>query len=168
MIRIAPNELSYINAEAWSDIYGAGSKGKGQLFKNQKRRPKAHSGVDDMIMTPSDSDHARMRWVRLNVISWILKLINERRNFAQGFTSQSLREQEPLLNRYFNLLITKLREKADDVPVDMAKFYNFTTFDIIGDLTFGESFGCLEDGVLHVRFKSLNTLFSRQIYRELC
>lgn len=33
--------------------------------------------------------------------------------------------------------------------VDIVRWFNFATFDIIGDLTFGESFGCLESGELH-------------------
>ena len=33
--------------------------------------------------------------------------------------------------------------------MDMVKWYNFTTFDLIGDLAFGESFGCLDSGGYH-------------------
>lgn len=31
----------------------------------------------------------------------------------------------------------------------MTKWYNWTTFDIIGDLAFGEPFGCLQDASYH-------------------
>jgi hypothetical protein len=31
----------------------------------------------------------------------------------------------------------------------MLSWYNFVTFDIIGDLTLGESFGCLQESALH-------------------
>jgi hypothetical protein len=31
----------------------------------------------------------------------------------------------------------------------MVSWYNFVTFDIIGDLTIGESFGCLKESALH-------------------
>lgn len=33
--------------------------------------------------------------------------------------------------------------------IDIVRWYNFTTFDLIGDLAFGEPFGCLRDGILH-------------------
>ena len=33
--------------------------------------------------------------------------------------------------------------------VDIVKWFNFITFDVIGDLSFGESFGCLERGDFH-------------------
>lgn len=36
-----------------------------------------------------------------------------------------------------------------DGPVDLDKIYNFTTFDITGDLTFAEPFGCLEQDAMH-------------------
>lgn len=35
-------------------------------------------------------------------------------------------------------------EHDERVPLDMVSWYNWTTFDIIGDLAFGEPFGCLE------------------------
>lgn len=52
------------------------------------------------------------------------------------------------MNIYFELLISKLRDKIRnlDVKVNMVRWYNFSTFDIIGDLCFGESFGMLEKG----------------------
>jgi hypothetical protein len=46
----------------------------------------------------------------------------------------------------------QLRERAASpttAVVDMVRWFNFTTFDMIGDLAFGESFGCLEEGILH-------------------
>jgi len=36
-----------------------------------------------------------------------------------------------------------------DAVVDFVKVLNWTTFDIVGDLTFWEPFGCLENGVYH-------------------
>lgn len=33
--------------------------------------------------------------------------------------------------------------------MDVVRWYNYTTFDILGELAFGESFGCLQDGIMH-------------------
>jgi cytochrome P450 len=63
-----------------------------------------------------------------------------------------LRGQEDIMKQYIDLLIKRLRERASSATgniVDMVKWYNFTTFDLIGDLTFGEPFGCLENGGYH-------------------
>jgi hypothetical protein len=38
---------------------------------------------------------------------------------------------------------------ASRETVDMSQWYNFTTFDIIGDLAFGEPFDCLKDSQYH-------------------
>ena len=42
----------------------------------------------------------------------------------------------------------------------MTSWFNFLTFDVIGDLAFGEPFGCLESGELNPWIKCLNEGFS--------
>lgn len=46
--------------------------------------------------------------------------------------------------RYVDLLMEKLKMKSKEGPIDILAWYNCTTFDIIGDLTFGESFQALD------------------------
>lgn len=62
-----------------------------------------------------------------------------------------MRQQEPLIQTYVNLLIRRLKEHSQDgqIPQNMCSWYNWTTFDIIGDLTFGEPFGCLDNSYYH-------------------
>ena len=95
---------------------------------------------------------------------------------APAFLDGALLEQEPLLTHYFNLLVSKLKQRIDGSErghVDMMAYYNFVTFDIIGqalltlsprdnliwssDLVLGESFGALEGEKYHtwIRFVSL-------------
>jgi hypothetical protein len=65
---------------------------------------------------------------------------------SHAFSEAALREQEPLMNVYFDLLIRKLHEKIDgpdNGKVNMVRWLNFTTFDLVGDLVFGESFDAL-------------------------
>jgi Cytochrome P450 len=49
------------------------------------------------------------------------------------------------------MLINKLHGEisSSHETVDMSRWYNFTTFDIIGDLAFGEPFDCLKDSQYH-------------------
>lgn len=62
-----------------------------------------------------------------------------RRIFSHAFSDRALKEQEPLFVKYVDLLMEKLREMAQKgMEVNMVDFYNFTTFDVMGDLTFGE------------------------------
>ncbi|RYP05241.1 hypothetical protein DL764_003948 [Monosporascus ibericus] len=78
-----------------------------------------------------------------------------RKILAPGFTPRALRGQEPILHRYVNLLVERLRECVSKEPqgkgaqIDVAPWFNFTTFDIFGDLGFGESFDCLQHSRYH-------------------
>jgi len=55
---------------------------------------------------------------------------------------------------YVDLLVRRLHENAAK-PQDLMAWYNWTTFDIIGNLAFGESFGCLEDQRYHPWVKTI-------------
>jgi cytochrome P450 len=76
-----------------------------------------------------------------------------RRLLSHAFSEKALSAQLPLVNIYVDLLINSLRERVNQgsgsVRVDVVKWYNYTTFDILGELAFGESFGCLQDDVMH-------------------
>jgi Cytochrome P450 len=47
-------------------------------------------------------------------------------------------------------MMKKLHEHCVNGPVDMANWFQYVTTDVVGDLTFGESFHCLETSTLHV------------------
>jgi len=86
------------------------------------------------IITANDSQHARYR-----------------RLLAYAFSDKALRAQEDIMEVYVDLLIQRLHEnsKGGSSAVDMVAWYNFTTFDMIGELAFGESFHCLESSSYH-------------------
>jgi averantin hydroxylase len=60
-----------------------------------------------------------------------------------------MREHEPLIRKYIDLLIQRLHQYADEGAQNMVNWYNWTTFDLIGDLAFGEPFHCLENVYNH-------------------
>ncbi|KAK0642473.1 Cytochrome P450 monooxygenase rdc4 [Lasiodiplodia hormozganensis] len=133
VVRIAPNELSFISGDtAWNDIYGFRGAKKPEFGKDRDWYNKPVNGTYSMLGAGRE-DHSRMRRV-----------------FSHAFSDKALREQEPLIQRYIGMLMQRFGEKARaGVDVDLVRYYNFTTFDIIGDLTFGESFGCLETDDYH-------------------
>lgn len=65
-----------------------------------------------------------------------------RKLLAHAFSAQALREQEDILNHYFDLLITRLKQQGG--KVDLTRWFNFFTFDLVGDLALGKPFGMLE------------------------
>lgn len=57
-------------------------------------------------------------------------------------------EQEPIVQKYIDLWLSQLSKKSGET-FDMIPWFNFLTFDIIGDLVFAESFGCIQKGGYH-------------------
>jgi cytochrome P450 len=70
-----------------------------------------------------------------------------RRNLSHAFSDKALKEQEGIIQGFVDLLVHKLGEvaKEGNGAVDIMRWYNYTTFDIIADLTFGEPLYCLRD-----------------------
>lgn len=155
VVRIGPDELSFTAAQAWKDIYGHRQGHKG-LQKDPVFYGLPPEGVHQIVSTPSDADHSRMR-----------------RLLAHAFSEKALREQEPLIISYVDTFVDKLRQQIHGPvggKVDLVRWYNFTTFDIIGDLAFGESFHCLEHKEYHswvsTIFKSIKFLAYLQVARR--
>ena len=74
-----------------------------------------------------------------------------RRILSHVFSAQGMLAQEPLIRGYVELQFERLKEESHNgaTPLDLVKWYNWTTFDIIGDLAFGEPFRCLETSSYH-------------------
>lgn len=66
---------------------------------------------------------------------------------SHAFADKTLRELEPMLKKWVGVMKEKMTEKAiAGEKSDMLKFYNCTTFDIMGDLSFNEGLDMLENG----------------------
>lgn len=61
------------------------------------------------------------------------------------------------------MLIAKLHLHTNGVPINITNYFQFTTFDIIGDLMYGESFGCLEREEYHTWLKVIPAFFRRLV-----
>ena len=77
-----------------------------------------------------------------------------------GFSDSAMRQQESLIVKYVNLLLRRLHEKSENgaTPLNAEAWYNFITFDITGELVFGESFGSLEASEYHPWIKHMFSL----------
>lgn len=132
VVRVSPNELAFQNVEAWEEIYGH-RKGAQKGDENAKD-PQFYGFHRGNIIGSNREDHSRWR-----------------RILSHGFSQKALVEQQPLIMGYVDLLISRLRTHSagGSKPVEMTSWYNWTAFDIIGDLAFGEPFFCLEKSVQH-------------------
>ncbi|EMR61768.1 putative cytochrome p450 protein [Eutypa lata UCREL1] len=130
IIRVAPDELSFQHDDAWKEIMGHRKGGRGEHGKD----PPFYLEQTKGILASDRENHAR-----------------QRRILAHGFSAQSMADQQPLIKEYVDLLLQQLRERCEGgmKALNMVSWYNWTTFDVIGDLAFGEPFGCLKNADYH-------------------
>ncbi|KAI9665160.1 MAG: hypothetical protein M1831_002170 [Alyxoria varia] len=143
IVRLAPNELSFIDGQAWHDIYSH-RQGSPNFPKNPLWMAPGDNGIHS-ILSANDADHSRYR-----------------RLLSHAFSERALIQQERLILSYIDLLINQLQERAsssETAVVDLVQWFNFTTFDIVGDLSLGESFHCLQESHYHRWVSILFTQF---------
>lgn len=73
-----------------------------------------------------------------------------------AFTERALAKQEPIIQSYTSLMIGKMLKQATNLDnvekgaiIDIVDWFNWFTFDVIGELTLGESFDCLSNEANH-------------------
>lgn len=152
VVRLAPDELTYTSATAFKEIYNNRSGHKGMppqssLGKNDMKM----FGATSFIWSESNSEHSKRRKI-----------------LAKSFSETSLAAQEPIMIGYADLIVKKLREcAARGEVVDMWAWFNYLTFDIIGDLTFGEPFDCVKDGQFHPAISFIFTNLKNMMYAQI-
>lgn len=131
VVRIGPNEVSVTatERETWRKIYAAKPEEMLKDLSGTGAQPAA-SGKPGLFQA-NTSDHARMRLA-----------------LQPAFLERALREQEDVLLQHIGNFVRKTGEFVDK-RVNIGKLFNLATFDIISNLTFGESFGGLETGDYH-------------------
>lgn len=138
VVRFSPGELSFTTEEAWRDIY---RHKPSPLIKDPIVYNSVKMGADGAtsIFNADHDSHVRIR-----------------KQLGHAFSEKALREQEPRLKSYVDLLILKLRGVAESQqPTDIVRWFNYTTFDLIGDLAIGKSFNCLQDNEYHSWVRNL-------------
>jgi cytochrome P450 len=137
VVRVAPNELSFTDPAAWDDIYSNVAGANKQAFrKSELWHGNPEGGAASVFVTIDPKAHARIR-----------------RFMDPAFSERAVLQQEPIVQSYVDKLVARLREPlvsektSKRWTTNIVDWFNFTLFDIIGDLAFGESFHCLEKGV---------------------
>nr|ULA45394.1 cytochrome P450 monooxygenase NecC [Nectria sp. HLS206] len=124
VVRVGPKELSFIEADAWRDIYG---HNKNELVKDPHFFGKTPNGVNH-IGTADREEHRRMRSI-----------------FSHAFSDRALKKQQPLIRDFASTMVRQIeKQMKQNGKVNMFNMYNFAAFDIMATLTFGESLGLLE------------------------
>ncbi|GKU08041.1 unnamed protein product [Fusarium langsethiae] len=129
VVRVAPNELSFRTPTAHKTIYDRAVRNKPQFLKSDifyNTRPS--TTPPNIVFTRDPDDHRR-----------------QKKEIYHAFSSKSLAETQTVIDGYTEAFLEQLMSKGgpETDGVDVSVAYNWLTFDIIGHLTFGESFNCV-------------------------
>jgi cytochrome P450 len=106
IIRLAPDELSYVQSTAWKEIYGHRAPGEPEFPKDPKHNAET---VVENILNSGQEYHAVLR-----------------RLLAHGFSEKALRSQEEILQEYSDIMVDKIGKSGNgkEAVVDIVSWYN--------------------------------------------
>ncbi|PYI04296.1 L-ornithine-N5-monooxygenase [Aspergillus sclerotiicarbonarius CBS 121057] len=124
-VQTGPADLSITDPKANDIIYGLSSPCKKSAFYD-------HSHPNNSLQTTRDPGEHQQR----------------RRLWSGAFGSKKLRGYEERIRKYRRQLVDQL-VKMNGQPVNATKWFSLYSYDVMGDLAFGEGFGSLERGEHH-------------------
>ncbi|KAK4550276.1 hypothetical protein LTR36_003243 [Oleoguttula mirabilis] len=131
-VRLGPSELSINDPKAVAAIHSAQSPcTKGPWYNGLHPMVSIHT-----IRNKPEHTSRRKVWDR-------------------GFSSKALRDYEPRVQKYAEQLLGQLDARVGQ-SVNVTDWFNFYSFDVMGDLAFGKSFNMVRDGVKHHFMTSLH------------
>ncbi|MCJ1269464.1 Cytochrome P450 monooxygenase orf9 [Lobaria immixta] len=133
VVRISPNELSFASVGSWKGIYGHPTTGK-PTFPKSEFYDMYGAGYDSGCIG-SERDpktHGRMK-----------------KSLSAAFSTKALAEQEYIIQRCVDDFIRAIGLKGTTKAMNMSEWFEMVSFDILGEMAFGESFHCVESGEPH-------------------
>ena len=147
VVRIAPDELAFVDASAWHDVYGLGPDRK-QNELDMMTFTVHQPGMEESFAGATDEVHARLR-----------------RIYAPAFSNTAIERVSSVFQKYGDLLVSRLTTILSESSTnsggprsgifDLHEWYGFVSFDVLGDFAFGESFHCLEEARPHFFMKKI-------------
>ncbi|WPB08484.1 uncharacterized protein RHO25_013150 [Cercospora beticola] len=127
VVRIAPNEISFVDEGALKELYGHGKPSQKTSWYDTWVIP----GMgDSFFATTNRHVHRRIR-----------------SRVSGTYSMSAILSMEELIGEVMELNIAKLRELATkDEPVRIDEYANYFTFDVVGQLSMGGPIGFLEQG----------------------
>ena len=135
VFRVSPNELSFSSVASWKDIYGYKAETEGKKTHTKSDFYRMYGSGYDRLCVGSEQD-PRKHSVML-------------RNLAPAFSTRALLDQEVIINQCVDLFIETIKTtlSTSNESLDMTKWFGMFTFDLFGEMAFGESFHAIEDGM---------------------
>ncbi|KAL4966559.1 cytochrome P450 [Aspergillus stella-maris] len=135
VFRVSPNELSFGSATSFKDIYGHQTGGK-QIPTKSEFYNMYGSGFNSLCIG-SERDPQKHRRMKASL--------------SAAFSTKALSEQEHIVANAVDGFVNRLGELGGPKSkgVDITKWYEMIAFDVLGEMAFGESFGCVTNGKPH-------------------
>ncbi|KAI8942914.1 hypothetical protein NX059_000953 [Plenodomus lindquistii] len=142
VVRTSPNSVSCLHATAWKEVYGHRKPGQLENLKHPGFVAEVASG----IIGADTETHTHQRHL-----------------VAPSFSAQSMQRQEPLIRHHVNNLFSCFEKHcAEGQSINLIRWFNLFSFDLIGDLSFGASFGNLNRGDFHPWIATILQFFVAQ------
>ena len=125
IVRIAPNHLSFNDHSAQKIIYGFGTKYTPSMEKDPRFFTPEVDHSMNIINECDKEEHSRMR-----------------RMLSMAFSMSNLLDNEEILTRRTTEFLQALRDARFENGkrgIDIVRMFNYVTFDIMGEMSFGDS-----------------------------
>ena len=132
---MSPNELSFASVGSWKDIYGYKSEGEGKKTHIKSDFYKIYGSGYKASCVGSEQNprkHSAMK-----------------KTLSPAFSTPALLDQETIIDSCVDEFLKKIGDLPDaqGKGLDMTKWYEMATFDLFGEMAFGESFHAVETGI---------------------
>ncbi|PGG97499.1 hypothetical protein AJ79_09169 [Helicocarpus griseus UAMH5409] len=134
VFRVSPNELSFASVGSWKDIYGHPVGGKHHI---KSKFYEIYGSGYRSLCVGSERDPKRHSAMK--------------KNLSAAFSTKALLEQESIVNACVDNFVKKIgeQEKSRNGGLNMTKWFEMISFDILGEMAFGESFHAVDQGKPH-------------------
>ena len=70
-----------------------------------------------------------------------------KKSLSAAFSTKALTEQEHIIQKCVDGFIQAIEQKRTSKALNMVDWFEMISFDILGEMAFGESFHCVENGL---------------------
>jgi len=128
---VSPNKLSFASVSSWKAIYEFSPPG--QLILIKSKFYKMYGAGFDSLCVGSKRDPKTHNCIKKLLLG--------------AFSIKVLLEQEDIIQKCVDQFVFRLDKNEGLRGFNITKWYKMIAFDILGEMAFGESFHCIENGV---------------------
>ncbi|KAL6241983.1 hypothetical protein RBB50_011228 [Rhinocladiella similis] len=141
IVRYGPDKLLFNEPKAWQDIYAyKANVRKSDTFSASQSHPDSTDTFSELYKEPA---------------------LKKRKTLSYGFSESSLRSFEAYMLDQINLFCHQLVSPSTEKVKDMSLWFNYLSYDIMGEMVFGRGFSMLTDPSLRYMLDLIDsTVFS--------